>query len=258
MLLDLRFALRSLRQNPGLTTFALLALAIGIGAGTTVFSVVNQALLKPPPYREPNRLVLLQSIDPKRQAFEGYSSWDDFQDLSRESKTLTTIAGVSPRWSFTLHLGGGAEQVHGQWVSASLFSLLGVSPILGRGFTEAEDRPGTVQVVVLSYELWQRGFGAAPSVVGQQIKIDSFNATVIGIMPRGFRFLDDAELWLPLAANFLNERGRGVRYFSLAARLAPGESIQQSRTELAGIMDELERKYPNSNTGFSAQLHAAW
>src|SRR5215471_364818 len=171
MFTDLRYGLRLLRKNPGFTAFALLALAIGIGANVTVFSVVNHVLLKPPGYRDPNRLVLLQSVNPQQETLEGYSSWDDFRDLRKQAKTLDTVSAVSPRWNFTLHR-GGAESVYGQWVTASLFNLLGVNPLLGRSFTEDEDRPGAIRAVVLSYELWQRAFGASQSVIGTQLRID--------------------------------------------------------------------------------------
>jgi len=254
MLNDLRYGMRMLRKNPGFTSFALLALAIGIGANATVFSVVNQALLKPPAYQEPNRLVLVQSVNPKQETLEGYSSYDDFMDLRRGSKTLESISGVSPRWSFTLQSQGGAEQARGQWVSASLFHLLGVNPILGRTFTDAEDQPGNVQAIVLSYELWQRAFGGSASVIGMQLRLDGSSAPVIGVMPRGFRFLEDAELWVPLAPNFINQRGRGTRYLRLAGRLGTGATIQQARAEVGSMMADLERKYPNTNTGFSPRL----
>jgi putative ABC transport system permease protein len=253
---DFRFGLRQLRRTPGFTVFALLALAIGIGANATVFSVVNQMLLKPPAYRDPNGLVLLQSVNVKQETLEGYSSYDDFQDLRRNSKTLETVSGVSPRWTFTLHGRGGAEQVFGQWVSASLFQLLGVNPVLGRTFTEAEDRPGSIQAVVLSYELWRREFGGSPAIIGTQMRIDDSTAPVVGVMPRGFRFLNDADLWVPLAPNFINSRGRGTRYLNLAARLVPGATIQQARSEVTAGMNELARKFPNSNTGFSPRVTA--
>ena len=254
MFTDLRFGARLLRKNPGFSAFALLALAIGIGANATVFSVVNQVLLKPPGFQDPNRLVLLQSINPKQETLEGYSSWDDFQDLRVQSKSLETISAISPRWNFTLQARQGAESVYGQWVTASLFRLLGVNPILGRSFTETEDRPGSIQAVLLSYELWQRVFGGSPSVVGTQLRIDQTTATIVGIMPPGFRFLDDSDLWVPLAANPINQQGRGVRYLRLAGRLAPGASIQQAQAELAASMQGLAIQYPNTNTGFSGRL----
>ena len=254
MFTDLRFGARLLRKNPGFSAFALLALAIGIGANATVFSVVNQVLLKPPGFQDPNRLVLLHSINPKQETLEGYSSWDDFQDLRVQSKSLVTISAISPRWNFTLQARQGAESVYGQWVTASLFRLLGVNPILGRSFTETEDRPGSIQAVLLSYELWQRVFGGSPSVVGTQLRIDQATATIVGIMPPGFRFLDDSDLWVPLAANPINQQGRGVRYLRLAGRLAPGASIQQAQAELAASMQGLAIQYPNTNTGFSGRL----
>jgi predicted permease len=254
MFTDLCYGLRLLRKNPGFTAFALLALAIGIGANVTMFSVVNQVLLKPPGYRDPNRLVLLQSINVRQETLEGYSSWDDFEDLRKQARTLETISAVSPQWNFTLQGHAGAESVYGQWVTASLFSLLGVNPILGRSFAEAEDRPGSIQAVVLSYELWQRAFGGSPSVIGTQLRIDQTTAAIVGVMPPGFRFLDESDLWVPLAPNPVNGRGRAVRYLRLAARLAPGASVQQAGAETAAIMQGFASKYPTSNTGFSSRL----
>ena len=254
MLTEFRFGIRLLRKNPGFTAFALLALAIGIGANATMFSVVNQVLLKPPGYREPNRLVLLQSINPQQETLEGFSSWDDFQDLRKQTKTLEAMSAISPRWNFTLQGRQGAESVYGQWVTASLFNLLGVNPVLGRSFTEAEDRRGSIQAVVLSYELWQRAFGGLPSVVGSQLRLDQTTATIVGIMPAGFRFLDDADLWVPLAANPINERGRVVRYLRLAGRLAPGASVQQAQAEFTTSMQDFANKYPNTNTGFAGRI----
>jgi len=254
LLQDWRYGLRQLRRTPGFTAFALLALAVGIGANATVFSVVNQILLKPPAYRDPNRLVLFQSVNPRKETLEGYSSYDDFRDVQRQSKMLEGISAVSPRWSFTLLGLGAAEQVQGQWVSASLFRLLGVNPILGRTFTPAEDTPGNVQGVILSYELWQRAYGGSTSVIGTQIRIDNSSAPIVGVMPRGFRFLSEADLWVPLAPNFVNQRGRGTRYLTVAGRLAPGVTIDQARAEMSAIMKGFATKYTNTNSGFSPKL----
>ena len=251
---DWRYGLRQLRRTPGFTAFAVLALAIGIGANATVFSVVNRVLLKPPEYRDPGRLVLLQSVNPKQEALEGYSSYDDFQDLQRQSRMLEGISAVSPRWSFTLLGLGAAQQVQGQWASASLFGLLGVNPILGRTFTAAEDSPGNIQSVILSYELWQRAYGGSASVIGTQLRIDNSTVPIIGVMPRGFRFLKEADLWVPLAPNFVNQRGRGTRYLTVVGRLVPGANIQQARAEISSVMNGFAAKYPNTNSGFSPKL----
>jgi predicted permease len=251
---DWRYGVRQFRRTPGFTAFALLALAIGIGANATVFSVVNQVLLKPPAYRDPNGLVLFQSVNPKQETLEGYTSYDDFRDLRRQSKMLEGISAVSPRWSFTLQGLGAAEQVQGQWASASLFGLLGVNPILGRTFTAAEDSPGNVQGVILSYELWQRAYGGSASIIGTQIRIDNSSAPIIGVMPRGFRFLRDVDLWVPLAPNFVNQRGRGTRYLTVVGRLAPGVTIEQARAEMSAVMNGFATKYPNTNNGFSSKM----
>jgi len=167
---------------------------------------------------------------------------------------LEDISAVSPRWSFTLLGPGAAEQVQGQWVSASLFGLLRVNPILGRTFTAAEDSPGNIQGVILSYDLWQRAYGGSTSVIGTQIRIDNSSAPIIGVMPRGFRFLRDVDLWVPLAPNFVNQRGRATRYLTVAGKLAPGVTIEQARAEMSALMNGFAAKYPNTNTGFSSRL----
>jgi len=127
---------------------------------------------------------------------------------------------------------GAAEQVQGQWVSASLFGLLGVNPILGRTFTAAEDSPGNIQSVILSYELWQRAYGGSASVIGTQLRIDNSTVPIIGVMPRGFRFLKEADLWVPLAPNFVNQRGRGTRYLRAAREGAAEHQPQRQQFPL--------------------------
>ena len=254
MFQDLRLAFRSLSKAPGFATFAVLALAIGIGANTTVFCVVNQVLLTPPAYYEPDRIALIQSVNARQNTVEGYSSYDDYQDLRRQARTLDGMGAVSPRWNFTLHQSGGVEEVHGFWASASLFRLLGVNPILGRTFSDSEDQPGHVQAVILSYELWQRSYGGSRDILGTNVRIDDDRATVIGVMPAGFRFLEDSDVWVPLAPNFVNTRGRGVRYLHVAGRVKQSFSVEQARAEIASLMRDLESRYPSSNTGFSPRV----
>ena len=256
MLQDLRYAFRSLAKAPGFSLFAILALAIGIGANTTVFSVINQVLLTPPAYRQSDRIVLVQSVNARQNTLEGFSSYDDYQDLRRDSKTLEAVGAESPRWNFTLYQAGGVEEVHGFWASASLFHLLGVNPILGRTFTDSEDQPGQVQSVVLSYGLWQRAFGGSREILGSKVRFDDSTPKVIGVMPPGFQFLEDADLWVPLAPNFVNSRGRGVRYLHVAGRIKQNFSIDQARAELTAIMRELEVRYPSSNSGFGPRVTA--
>ena len=254
MFQDIRFAFRSLAKAPSFAIFAVLALAIGIGANSTVFSVVNQVLLTPPAYREPDRIAIVQSVNARQNTVEGYSSYDDYQDLRRQSRTLDEIGAVTPRWNFTLYQSGGVEEVHGFWASASLFRLLGVNPILGRTFSDSEDQPGHVQAVILSYELWQRAYGGSRDILGTKVRVDDETATVIGVMPAGFRFLEDSDLWVPLAPNFVNTRGRGVRYLHVAGRVKPGFSVDQARADVTSLMRELEARYPSSNSGFTPRV----
>jgi putative ABC transport system permease protein len=254
---DLRYGARMLYKNPGFTLIAVLTLALGIGANTTIFSVVNAVWLRPLPYPEAEQLVLLGHRNTKREGnFELAPA--GFFDLRRQSKSFAQIA-VHSSHDFNLTGTGEPERLQGQIVSAALFSLLKVSPFAGRVFAEEDDREGAPRVVLLSYELWQRRFGAEAGIIGKTLTFDDRSYTVIGVMPPGFEFpTKGTELWAPIPFNANAVNDRGAFFLSGIARLNPGVTIEQAQTELDVIARNLAQAYPQSNTdlGFSVvSLH---
>src|SRR5215467_7061509 len=195
---DLRYGARILLKQPGFTFIAIVTLALGIGANTAIFSLVNAVLLRPLPYRDPDRIV---TVGHYREMFEAdvVFGWD-FLEWRDQAKVFEQIAAY---FSGTADLTGSGEpaRLGAGFVSADLFATLGVAPALGRAFTPDEDKPGGAPVVILSHGLWQRRFGADPQVIGRAITLDGHSRTVIGVMPPGFQFPEEIDLWMPLALN---------------------------------------------------------
>jgi putative ABC transport system permease protein len=242
---DLRCALRTLLQTRGVTLIAVLALALGIGANTAIFSVVHAVLLSPLPYRDPDRLVtMLQSRDnPVSPA--------DFLDVREQARSFERV-GAAELWGASLTGRDAPEQIVGMHMSEDMFPLLGATPAQGRTFDAADFGPGKDHVIVLGYALWQRSFGGAPGVVGQKILLDNESYTVIGIMPPRFFFapfwVTQAEMWVPmdLSSRLHLRNSQSLRVF---ARLKPGVAIAQAQAEVGQIAHALEVAYPDSNTG---------
>ncbi len=247
LLRDLRYGIRVLVHEPGFSVLAILALALGIGATTAIFTVVDSVLLRPLPYKDPVRLVVAlhgpEATGPVSPA--------DFLDFQRETRSFQGL-GAARAWSGTLGGGERPENVPGLRVTAELFELLGVPALVGRTFVEGDDRPGHEQILVLSYGLWQRRFGGDRSIVGREIAIDNRPYVVVGVMPPSFRFAPfwqtRAEMWTPLAlANQLTDRsGRSLRVFG---RLRDDVTLAQAQSELSAIAARLERTYPQTNAG---------
>src|SRR6185436_15923324 len=251
---DLRFAVRSLARSPGFTAVALLALALGIGANSAIFSVVNAVLLRPLPYRDPGRLVTVLHDGPnlpQRIKRQGPTSPADFLDWRAQNHVFERMAavqaGAGAGLTTTLTGRGTPEALTVMSVTSDLFPLLGVPPLLGRALGPGDDQPGAAPAVVLSHALWQRRFAGDPALIGQGITLGGKSFTVVGIMPAGFRFapfwFTKAELWVPLvlgdpANDRLHDRdGRSLRVF---ARLAPGVSREQAQAEMDIISRQLE------------------
>jgi putative ABC transport system permease protein len=251
---DLRYGLRLLRQKPGFTAVAVLTLAVGIGANTAIFSVVNAVLFQALPYREPDRLALIWHENRKEGGKKDPVSYEAYQAFGQQSGSFQEIAGYSPRWSFTLYGNGEPERLIGYFVSASFFNLLGVTPARGRVFSAEEDRQGGAAVAIISHSLWQRRFSADPNVVGQSVTLGVAPVTIIGVMPAGFRFFEESDIWAPLAQNPIVPRGRAVRWVSVVGRLKPGATMEQAQTEMATVARQLEQLYPDSNTGLGAHV----
>jgi putative ABC transport system permease protein len=254
---DLRYGLRMLRTRPGFTLVAALTLALGIGANTAIFSVVNAVVLRPLPYPDPERLVMLWGTNARDGNQQQPASYAEFNDWKNQARSFSALAGASPAWTFTLTGGGEPEQIQGLYVSANLFPMLGVTPARGRAFLPEEDRTGGPPVVIVSQGLWQRRFGGDPNVIGKTLTLGGNSLTIVGIMPSGFQFLEpEAEVWVPLAQNQFANNARVVRLLSVIGRLKDDVKPEQASAELATIARQLETQYPNTNTGVGLRLVA--
>ena len=243
LLRDLRYAARGLRRTPVFTAVAVLTIALGIGANTAVFTVVNAVLLRPLAYREPDRLVTLLHGGTDPVAAANYVDWRD------QARSFEAMAAAE-YWGPNLTGVDSPEHLYGLRVTANLLPMLGVPPMLGRVFTAGEDRQGAEHEVVLGYRLWQRRFDGDPHIVGRAIRLNNESYTVVGVMPPDFRFAPfwatRAELWTPLAFGdrVYNRGGNSLRIF---ARLAPGVTLASARSEMALVTARLEAKYPATN-----------
>ncbi len=239
---DLRYGLRMLGRNPGFAAVAALTLALGIGANTAIFSVVNAVLLRPLPYAEPERLVTLAYY----HAMSGFEAAHeaDFLEWREQAKAFEKVAAYAQR---TVDLSGSGEPVrlNAAQVSADLFSTLGVGPALGRVFTADEDRAGGAPVVILSHALWRRRFGGDPQIIGRPITLDGKSHTVIAIMPPGFQFPGGQDLWKPLALDVNRAlRGEGVLILWVIARLKPGVTLEAASSDLSFFLERLKQSQP--------------
>jgi putative ABC transport system permease protein len=254
---DLRYGARMLAKKPMFTLAPILTLALGVGANTAIFTVINGALLRPLPYEEAERLVVINTTMRRETIESRSSSYPDFVDWRDQNTVFERIAAREGE-SFTLTdaLTGGAEpeRVRGELASADYFPLLRASAALGRTFLPEEDRaPDTHRVALVGHGLWQRRFGGNPALVGQTIQLNGGSYTVVGIMPEGFRGIsDEAEIWLPMMMvssirPVTQLQQRNQRWLSIVARLRPGATLAQARADMDAIMLRLEQSYPNSN-----------
>ncbi len=246
---DLRFGARMLLKQPGFTVIAVLTLALGIGANTTIFSVVNAVLLRPLPYAEAERLVFLWSEAPRQNVRERASAYANVSEWRNQNRSFEDIAVFDPT-AVTLTGAAEPEQVMSVRASANLFPLLGVAPLLGRTFT-ADEEQQKVRVVILSHGLWQRRFGASPNILGQTLEIDGVSSQVIGVMPERFKFpTKNTHVWEPhtLTSNWEAQKAqRGIGAWQVIGRLKAQASLEQAQTEMTTIAKRLEQAYPDAN-----------
>ncbi|HEX8820088.1 MAG TPA: ABC transporter permease [Archangium sp.] len=245
LLQDARFALRLLRKNLGFTLAAVLTLALGIGANTAIFSVVNGVLLRPLPYQEPERLVFIREGSP---AFPRMSvSLPDFVDWRERQRTFTDLAGYRSNVAYDLTGVDVPERLTARLASASLLPLLGVQPALGRNFLPEEDTRGGPPVAMLSHGFWVRRFGQDPNILGRTLTLSGVPHTVVGVLPADFRFAAERDLWVPLSrsdARLFEQRGNHPGLFALG-RLKPGVTLEQARADLEGIGRALLEAQPD-------------
>ncbi|MEO8129378.1 MAG: ABC transporter permease [Bryobacteraceae bacterium] len=248
---DLRYALRILLRAPGFAVIAILALALGIGANTAIFSAVDAILLRPLPYGDPDQLVMLWG-DASFVSFPRNNlSPADYVDWRKQNQVFTDVAALRNR-SASLTGAGTPEMVIGRQVTANLFDVLGVKPMLGRTFSEEEDRTNA-SVVVIGYGMWQRRYGGDRALVGQPIDMNGEKVVVTGIMPRGFSFPDKAvDFWLPMNFSPKDLANRGSHFLTVVARMKPGITLPRAEAEMAGIAKHLAQAYPETNSRLGA------
>ena len=249
---DLRYGVRMLWKSPGFTIVAVLTLALGIGANTAIFSVVNGVLLRPLPFRDPSRLVLIAEKSSFPIISTSYENYLDWRDQSHSFESMEATRGSS----ITLTGAGEPERLNVRMATAGLFSMLGINAQIGRTFLPEEDRAGGTPVALLSYGLWQRRFGGSADIIGKTVNLDLQPYTVVGILPSGFQILQPADVYLPFtpwAKTLPADRNWHPGIIPLA-RLKQGVSKEQARGEMVGITKRLEQQYPDYNTGTSADV----
>jgi predicted permease len=265
ILRDIQYGLRMLRKSPGFTAVAVLTLALGIGANTAIFTVINAVLLRPLPFPNPEQLVTLFERDLKKGYDQNAPAAANYLDWQAQNNAFTRMAAYGGG-QYNLTGNERPERVAGAAVAANLFPLLGISPVLGRTFATEEEQPGHDRVVVLSYGLWEERFGGRPDIVGKSITVNGRTCTVIGVMPPGFVFPGDtgtvqeiytwppARLWVPLALDAQTWAVRSDHYLSVIARLKRNVTIQQAASEMDSIEQGLVKQYPNEFIGSEVKL----
>ncbi len=249
---DLRFSLRMLQKSPGFAVIAIATLALGIGANTAIFSIVDGVLLNPLPFPEPDRLMMLNQ---KEKNFEFASvSYPNFQDWRKDNHTFSSMA-ISRGYYFSLIGSGTPEQLDGQFISDGYFDTLGIKPLLGRTFTASENLPGAGPVALISEGLWRRKFDGSANVLGKSISLEGRSYSIIGVIPASFNLsaarISSRDIYVPIGQwrnTELQNRGNGMG-FRVIARLKPATSIEQANADMAEVSRNLASAYPDSDTG---------
>lgn len=250
---DLRFQIRQLKRNPGFTAVAVLTLALGIGATTAIFSVVQSVILAPLPYKEPDRLVLVLLYN-QRLKSPIYLSYLDFRDWRRNSRSFARMAAFTPQ-GLDLSSPGTPEHLNGQLVTWDFFRTLGVKLAFGRDFISAEDVYGGAHVAIISDRLWKTRFGGSVQALGKSMTLEGASYTIVGVLRPGFRFLTDADFFVPLGqADPLLLGDRSTHDIACVARVKPGVSIERSQADMNAVQANLDRLYPNEERGLGATV----
>ena len=258
LLQDIRYGLRMLLKNKGFTAVAILALGLGIGANTAIFSLVNGVLLRPLPFPDAERIIYFEGKNPQAGITESNISYLDFTDWSQQTDLFASTAAY---WTGGVNLGAdGAEpeRVPRAGVTIGFFSVLGVQPVLGRAFVPEDDKPasfigGRGIVAIISHGLWKRRFGSDPAIVGKQVQMSARSLTVIGVMPPGFEYPEQTLIWVPSSVN-LSEEPRDNRAWSAIARLNPGIDLKQAQTRVSAINAQLDKQFHETNKGWDVSL----
>ncbi|HBB93994.1 MAG TPA: hypothetical protein DC054_01270 [Blastocatellia bacterium] len=252
---DIRYGVRSLLKRPGFAAIAVITLALGIGANTAIFSVVNTLLLRPLPFKEPDKLVQVWEANYKRGRNEMPVSYPNFADWRDQNQVFEQIAAYSDT-TFNLTDTGEPERIQGEIVSPAIFPLLGIKPVLGRVLLPEEDHPNKVFSVVMTEGLWRRRFNSDQQIIGRTIKLDSENFTVVGVIPNVtdlFELQSDTELWVSVSQSFGFDNRYG-HYLDVVARLKPGVTREQAQANMDTIAAALAAQYPSSNVDHAVRL----
>ncbi len=253
LLNDVRFGLRMLRKSPSFTFFAVAVLALGIAANSAIFSIADAVLIRPLPYADANRLVIVWE-DASAYGFpKDTPAPGNFSDWKSRNQVFDDVAATGFGGSFSLTGLGTPEKLTGREVTANLFSVLGVSPEFGRDFRAEDDVLGATPVAILSHGLWLRRFGADPQILGKEILLNREKCTVVGVMKRGFQFPErETELWVPERFTKEELANHGSHFLEVVARLKPGVSLKAANADLAVIAQQLEKEHPDSNSKVGA------
>ena len=258
LLQDVRYGFRMLRKSPGFTFVALLTLALGIGANTAIFSVVNATLLRPLPYEDPSKIVMVWGTNPRGYGWRGKTGFSapNFRDYKEQNKVFEEMGAFISSSGFTLTGTDAAEHIKSGNVTSDFFKVLKVQPMLGRSLIPEDEQVGRDHVVVLSHHLWQRRFGADQNIVGQTIQLDAKPYTVVGVLPPGFEFsipdyFGQKDLWAPA---ILPNDDRSHNYISVLARLKPGVTLRMAQADLDAITARLTAEYSHDMPGFGTRL----
>jgi putative ABC transport system permease protein len=254
LLRDVRYGLRSLLKSPGLSIVATLALTLGIGLTTTMFSIVYGALMKGLPYPDGDRVMIVQRSNPTSGNQQAVSI-QDYQDYAKQQRSFANLAAVA---SGTIFVSGSerAERFDGSWITANTFDLLGVPPMLGRTFRAGEDTPAGAKVAILAFSTWYERYSGDPGVIGKQIRVNGQPYTVVGVMPEGFAFPNNDKIWIPLQTDPLaTQRGQG-QFVQVVGKLKPGVSLDQANVDMATIAKRLATEYKETNDGYTATVQS--
>jgi putative ABC transport system permease protein len=251
---DLRYAFRQLIKSPSFSATAIIALALGIGATTAMFAVIYAFLLRPLPYADPDKLVMLQSRGTRTGNDVGVN-YLDFLDWQKLNQSFSDMAFFNLRWNGNIESPGGmTETLKTTFTTANLFSLLGVQPMLGRDLTRADDEEKAPKVMVISERLWKKTFGGDPNIIGRDVRIDGTPRTVVGVMPAGFRFPIQTDIWVPMASVFGKANNREWRADQAMGRLKPNVTVPQAQAEMTVIARQLAEQYPLTNKEVGAAV----
>ena len=250
---DIRYGLRLLLKNKSFAAVAILALALGVGANTAIFSLVNGVLLRPLPFPNAERIVYFEGKNPTQGINDSNISYPDFVDWSQQTNLFAAAAAFYTSSSNLAADGAEPERVPRAGVTSGFFSVLGVQPALGRAFVPEDDKPDTLTVAIISHGLWKRRFGSDPQIIGKQVQISARPITILGVMPQGFEFPEQTQIWTTSGVK-MSEENRDNRSWQAVARLNAGVDLKQAQSRISAINAQHAREFPDTNKGWDANL----